>query len=103
MMQDQLPLWSLVENASLTVQFIMVLLFLASFLSWVMIFQRHQVLRKAKRSLRQFEDRIWSGVDLGQLFREVSQEPNTTCGAENIFRVGLQEFTRLTQKANRDP
>jgi biopolymer transport protein TolQ len=53
--------------------------------------------------MRQFEDRFWSGVDLAQLFRDVNQSPNTICGAENIFRAGLQEFTRLTQKANREP
>jgi biopolymer transport protein TolQ len=103
MMEGKLPMWSLVANASLTVQFIMVLLFLASFISWVMIFQRHQVLRKARRAMREFEDRFWSGVDLAQLFREVNQSPNSICGAENIFRAGLQEFTRLTQKANREP
>jgi len=100
---NKLPIWSLVENASLTVQIIMVLLFLASFVSWVMIFQRHQVMRKARRSLRQFEDRFWSGIDLSQLFRDVNQIPNRNSGAENIFRAGLQEFTRLTQKASRDP
>eukprot|EP01155_Anaeramoeba_flamelloides_P026768 Anaeramoba_flamelloidesa820176_16.p1 GENE.a820176_16~~a820176_16.p1 ORF type:complete len:227 (+),score=3.14 a820176_16:325-1005(+) len=102
-MEDKLSIWSLVLNASLVVQLVMLLLLLASFLSWVMIFQRNQVMRKARRSLRQFEDRFWSGVDLGELFREVSQAPNANSGAENIFRAGLQEYTRLTQKAGSDP
>ncbi|GAA0686808.1 protein TolQ [Marinobacterium maritimum] len=102
-MEDKLSIWSLVLNASLVVQLVMLLLMLASFLSWVMIFQRNQVMRKARRSLRQFEDRFWSGVDLGELFREVSQTPNANSGAENIFRAGLQEYTRLTQKTGSDP
>ncbi|MDY6891938.1 MAG: protein TolQ [Pseudomonadota bacterium] len=102
-MEGKLPMWSLVANATVTVQVIMLLLFLASFISWVMIFQRHQVLRKAHRSMRQFEDRFWSGVDLAQLFRDVNQSPNPACGVENIFRAGLQEFTRLTQKTTREP
>ncbi|MBA4502015.1 protein TolQ [Marinobacterium marinum] len=102
-MEDKLSIWSLVLNASLVVQLVMLLLLLASFLSWVMIFQRNQVMRKARRSLRQFEDRFWSGVDLGELFREVNLTPNAGSGAENIFRAGLQEYTRLTQKAGNDP
>ncbi|MBR9830006.1 MAG: protein TolQ [Oceanospirillales bacterium] len=102
-MEDKLSIWSLVLNASLVVQLVMLLLLLASFLSWVMIFQRNQVMRKAHRALRQFEDRFWSGIDLGQLFREVSQTPDAGSGAENIFRAGLQEYTRLTQKADSDP
>lgn len=102
-MEDKLSIWSLVLNASLVVQLVMLLLLLASFLSWVMIFQRNQVMRKARRALRQFEDRFWSGVDLGQLFREVTQSPDNGSGAENIFRSGLQEYTRLTQKGGSDP
>ncbi|MBP0049646.1 protein TolQ [Marinobacterium sp. AK62] len=102
-MEDKLSIWSLVLNASLVVQLVMLSLLLASFLSWVMIFQRNQVMRKARRSLRQFEDRFWSGIDLGQLFREVNQSPNATSGAENIFRAGLQEYTRLSQKSGSDP
>ncbi len=102
-MEDKLSIWSLVLNASLVVQLVMLLLLLASFLSWVMIFQRNQVMSKARRSLKQFEDRFWSGVDLGELFREVSQTPNAQSGAENIFRAGLQEYTRLTQKTGSDP
>ncbi len=102
-MEDKLSIWSLVLNASLVVQLVMLSLLLASFLSWVMIFQRNQVMRKARRSLKQFEDRFWSGIDLGQLFREVNQTPNPASGAENIFRAGLQEYTRLSQKSGSDP
>ncbi|SIQ29614.1 protein TolQ [Marinobacterium stanieri] len=102
-MEDKLSIWSLVLNASLVVQLVMLSLLLASFLSWVMIFQRNQVMRKARRSLKLFEDRFWSGIDLGQLFREVNQTPNPNSGAENIFRAGLQEYTRLSQKSGSDP
>jgi len=76
---------------------------LASFASWIMIFQRFFFLGKAKRALRQFEDRFWSGVDLGQLFREVSEHPQSDGGAEEIFRAGIKEYTRLTTQKNYDP
>lgn len=102
-MQDKLSIWSLVVNASLIVQLIMLTLMITSFISWVMIFQRRSVIRSAQRSMRSFEERFWSGADLGQLYREVSQQPNENCGAENIFRAGLKEFTRLTQQGKADP
>ena len=102
-MAEKMSIWSLVANASVVVQLVMVLLLLASVLSWIMIFQRHFVLTKARKSLRTFEDRFWSGVDLGQLFREINQTPNDDCGAENIFRAGIKEYSRLTQQPGYDP
>ena len=102
-MQDKLSIWSLVVDASFIVQLIMLALMITSFVSWVMIFQRRSVIRSAQRSMRAFEERFWSGADLGQLYREVSQHPNENCGAENIFRAGLKEFTRLTQQGKAEP
>jgi len=101
--QDKLSIWSLVVEASFIVQLIMLTLMITSFVSWVMIFQRRSVIRAAQRSMRTFEERFWSGADLGQLYREVSQQPNENCGVENIFRAGLKEFTRLTQQGKADP
>ncbi|BBB26505.1 protein TolQ [Amphritea japonica] len=101
-MPDKMSIWSLVVNASLVVQLVMVILLLASVISWVMIFQRHFILRQAQRKLRSFEDRFWSGVDLSQLFREVNADPDSENGAENIFRAGLKEFSRLSQQSGAD-
>lgn len=98
-----MSLWSLVVNASVVVQLVMALLVLASILSWVMILQRRAVLSKAHRSLKAFEEKFWSGVDLGELFREVNAKPNPGSGLENIFRAGIKEFTRLRQQTDADP
>ncbi len=100
---ESMSIWDLVLNASLVVKSVMAILMLASFASWVMIFQRFIFLGKAKRALRRFEDRFWSGVDLGQLFREVSENPQSDGGAEEIFRAGIKEYTRLTAQKNYDP
>ena len=66
-MDDKLSIWSLVLEASFIVQLVMLTLMAASFLSWVMIFQRRAALSRAKKAFKKFEDRFWSGVDLGQL------------------------------------
>ncbi|MGB0664119.1 MAG: protein TolQ [Pontibacterium sp.] len=93
---------SLVLNASVVVQLVMLLLVLASVTSWVMIFQRQFFLRKTRKALRNFEDKFWSGIDLGVLFREASEHPQEESGAENIFVAGLKEYQRLTKQRGAD-
>lgn len=102
-MGEDLSIWSLVINASIVVQAVMLILVLASFISWVMIFQRFAVYRKARSALRSFEETFWSGVDLGQLYRDINDSGRTLSGAESIFVAGIKEFTRLTQQKNVDP
>ena len=51
---DQMSMWSLISNASLVVQFVMLILVGASITSWVIIFQRSQLLRTARNSLNVF-------------------------------------------------
>ncbi|WP_264758554.1 protein TolQ [Aestuariirhabdus haliotis] len=98
-----MPMWSLIVEASWVVQLVMLLLVVASVVSWVMIIQRAILLRNTRNSLRAFEDRFWSGIDLGKLYREVSTQPDPDSGAEHIFRVGFKEFTRLRQQTDADP
>ncbi|WP_428239882.1 protein TolQ [Gynuella sp.] len=101
-MTEHLSFWSLVSNASLIVKIVMALLVLASLISWVMIFERTQVLRKATKGLNSFESKFWSGMDLNQLFRQVNATPSPDSGAESIFRAGFKEFTRLRQQPSAD-
>jgi len=78
----------------------MLLLLLASVASWALILQRVQVFRKAQQSRLAFEERFWSGMDLGQLYREVAAEPTPFSGMESIFRAGFREFSRLRQQSH---
>lgn len=98
-----MSMWSLISNASLLVQIVMLLLVAASVISWVIIFSRGQQLRSAKSSLVEFEDRFWSGIDLSRLYREVNSQPNDNCGAERIFQAGFKEFSRLRQQQGMQP
>jgi len=102
---DQLSLWSLITNASILVQVVLLLLFIASVVSWTMIYQRTVFYMNAQRSLDAFENDFWSGIDLGELYRRGSKkvEAGNLDGVENIFRAGFKEFTRLCQQKNPDP
>lgn len=104
-MNDQLSLWSLITNASVLVQIVLLLLFIASVVSWTMIYQRTVFYMNAQRALDAFENDFWSGIDLGELYRRGSKkvEAGNLDGVENIFRAGFKEFTRLCQQKNADP
>ncbi|SKA18077.1 Cell division and transport-associated protein TolQ [Oceanospirillum multiglobuliferum] len=100
-MDDKLSLLGLILNASVVVQLVMAALLLASLLSWMFILQRAAVIGHARKMLESFEERFWSGMDLSQLYREISSE-GSGVGAENIFRAGFKEFSRLRQKGSPD-
>ena len=101
-MTEQLSLWSLVVNASFLVQFVMLLLFFASVVSWVMIIQRGLYLREAQYNLRQFEDDFWSGVDLNLLYEDIKVS-DVGKGLPGVFRAGFREFSKLSKQAGMDP
>ena len=106
MSEENLSILSLILDASLLVQLVMAILFIASVISWIMIVQRGIYLRNAEREFKIFEDTFWSGVDLNNLYRELSesaQENGGGHGIENVFRAGFREFTRLTQGDGADP
>lgn len=96
---EPLSIVSLIADASLLVQAVMLLLFLASVVSWVMIVQRSIYQRGAKAAMLIFEKQFWSGVDLNQLYRQSNSRTNID-GIENIFRAGFKEFTRLRQQSS---
>lgn len=100
-MESSISVWSLILEATLIVQLVMLTLLLASIVSWVMIIQRWLVLSSADQGMYSFEKRFWSGMDLSQLYREGSSQQKDnqpTGGMENIFRAGFKEFMRLRQQ-----
>jgi biopolymer transport protein TolQ len=99
---NALSIWSLVSDASVLVKIVMLILFCASVVSWVMIFQRAIYQSKAKSAFDYFEKQFWSGIDLNQLYRQGNGRNENVEGIENIFRAGFKEFTRLRQQAGAD-
>lgn len=102
-MAESMSLWALVSNSSWIVLLVLLLLVAASLVSWVMIIQRHLLLRSAGRAMVAFEDRFWSGMDLTVLYREVQNEEHPESGLEQIFKAGFTEFTRLRNQGTEDP
>jgi len=104
--EENLSILALMTNASLLVQAVMAILFIASVISWIMIIQRGLFLSGAERSFREFEDTFWSGIDLNKLYQELTeraQQSGHVDGIENVFRAGFREFNRLAQTDKADP
>ena len=94
-MSTDLSLVALVLNATLPVQLVMVILVLASFVSWTMIFRKYFVLGRASRAANSFEDQFWSGIDLVEVFNRIDVRRSGANGMERIFHAGFKEFARL--------
>ncbi|MBK8507379.1 MAG: protein TolQ [Candidatus Competibacter sp.] len=102
-MTHDLSFWSLITNASLIVQLIMLLLVVVSLGSWWVIVKKGLVLESAKRAADQFEDDFWSGIDLAVLYARINRQKEVTWGIEAIFLAGFQEFLRLRSQPTMDP
>jgi biopolymer transport protein TolQ len=102
---EALSIWSLIQEASLVVQAVMGILVLASIISWVMIINRGIYQSRAAKLYADFERRFWSGIDLTQLYKNGNARASSghVFGAENIFRSGFKEFSRLKQQGSADP
>lgn len=102
-MNEELGIFELIMGASVTVQLVMLVLFLASITSWYMIVQRLMLYRRMDHELLAFEEHFWSGIDLAQLYREGNQavaDGAAITGLESIFRAGFKEFSKLSQQSD---
>ncbi len=101
-MTTDLSLTHLILNASLVVQLVMLLLLVVSLASWTMIFMKRGVLKEARRTADEFEQRFWSGEDLNALYNQVTRRQEMS-GMEAIFESGFKEFARLRKQSGADP
>ena len=98
-MTADLSLLELVLNASILVQLVMLILLIASLVSWTMIFRKHSTLKRARFAADDFEDQFWSGQDLVSVFNRINAHSYEATGMERIFHSGFKEFARLRNQA----
>src|ERR1700735_281246 len=97
-MSNDLSIWTLVLDASVIVQAVMVLLMVASIASWAVIFKKGRVISHSRRQADQFETAFWSGGDLATLYRSIETKGRAGTGLQSIFESGFGEFSRLRQQ-----
>lgn len=91
---SDLSLLTLLLNASLPVQFVMLLLLGISILSWTYIFSKRAALRRANEQTRRFEDDFWAGGDLSVLQQAITSRRAEHGALARIFDAGMTEFVK---------
>ena len=94
-------LLTLMLHASLPVQLVMLILLLASVFSWALIYAKRGYIQQARAEAQTFEGRFWSGINLSDLFTQLSTRQERRLGMEAIFENGFREFARA-RKAELD-
>jgi biopolymer transport protein TolQ len=90
-----LSIISLIANASIVVQAIMVLLLFVSVSSWYYIFRKLFAIRQARRETEDFERTFWSRPDLNALYQSAVNSRHRTGILERIFEAGFRDYVKL--------
>jgi biopolymer transport protein TolQ len=96
---DDISVLNLFLEAGMVVKIVMLLLFIASILSWIVIVERSNFFRKIKNENDNFLKTFWSGKDLDILYKEVSKE-SSLYGAKNLFKNSFDEFSVINSEDN---
>jgi biopolymer transport protein TolQ len=78
------------------VKVVMLILLLASFWSWAVIFDKTLRLRRLRSAAANFEESFWSGGSLDDLFDRVGQRPLDPMSA--VFTAAMREWRRSAAK-----
>lgn len=92
---DDLSIISLVLNASIVVQIILLILVSLSISSWSIIFRKGLALGAVRRQTDAFEKDFWSGGDLAVLLQSAKKNQGQYANSlQRIFQAGMQEFLK---------
>lgn len=90
---SDLSFFSLIWEASLPVQAVMLILVIASLASWKIIYLKIKTLKMAEQNTDDFEKIFWSGGSLSNLYESVSiRPPKDMLGLPIIFKAGYKEY-----------
>ena len=95
---EEISVLNLFLQAGIVVKIVMILLFVASILSWIVIVERYKFFRKVKNENNIFLKKFWSGKDLSILYKEI-QEKEVLYGSMNLFKNSFDEFHHIESEA----
>ncbi|MDJ0939625.1 MAG: protein TolQ [Woeseiaceae bacterium] len=93
----------LILAASTPVKIVMLILVIASLMSWTIIFTKRRLIRRTKASSDDFEAAFWSGGDLNTLYQSAARKKGGVIGMASIFEAGFREFNRAVQQGDINP
>ncbi len=83
-------------NADWIVKIVVIVLILASFWSWAIIFDKLLRLRGLRAKANQFEETFWSGISLEDLYDRVGTKPDDPMST--VFSGAMREWRRTVSK-----
>ena len=93
---SSLSMFDLFLQSDSIVKFVMLILLVASFWSWAVIFDKILRLRRLRQAASSFEDTFWSGGSLDDLYDRVGQRPIDPMSA--VFGAAMGEWRRSAAK-----
>ena len=92
---NDISVLNLFLEAGIVVKIVMMLLLLASLLTWIVIVERYNFYKKIKDINLSFHNRFWNGEDLNTLFDEIESENIPLYGSLSVFQSAFKEFKQL--------
>jgi biopolymer transport protein TolQ len=92
---DDISVLNLFIEAGLVVKLVMIILLIASLLTWIVIFERYNFFRDLKKTNSDFLKTFWSGGDLNKLYAKTENSKNVEFGVTNVFKNDFKEFNQL--------
>ena len=94
-----LTIWGLIDQADVVVQLVLIILLLASFWSWAIIFDKGLRFRRLRRSAEEFERDFWQSESLEELYETLPPEhpADRRHPMEKIFAAGMREWKRSAE------
>jgi biopolymer transport protein TolQ len=102
-MTADMSIVDLLFTASIPVQLVMLVLIVASVVSWSIIFTKRRLIRRTRDASDDFEANFWSGGDLNTLYQRAARERGAGLGMSGIFEAGFREFNRALQAGDINP
>src|SRR5713101_6153781 len=91
-----LSIFELFLQSDTIVKLTMLILLLASFWSWAVIFDKTMRIRRLRQAAASFEETFWSGGSLDDLYDRVGQRPIDPMSA--VFAAAMREWRRSAAK-----
>src|SRR6056300_1269004 len=94
---NDISVLNLFLEAGMVVKTVMVILLIASLLTWIIIVERYNFYKKIRVINDSFLERFWSGEDLNLLYNEIKTETVPVYGALSVFKNSFKEFLQIDQ------
>ncbi|MDA9921508.1 protein TolQ [Gammaproteobacteria bacterium] len=94
---NDISVLNLFLEAGMVVKTVMVILLIASLLTWIIIVERYNFYKKIRVINDSFLERFWSGEDLNLLYSEIKTETVPVYGALSVFKNSFKEFLQIDQ------